>query len=318
MIGKELFSEFGVTEGRKFEEAEQLTKSFLRCSGFEMDIENLPDILIPPLKIGLSYWFNLIDDEIGEFRTAFSNKALYSILYDAIVNKNKINYITVICPSYKKGKGSVGFKREPGDTTFVAFKNIRKIYENTIGLGIPADFRAYFYDLAVENSRKLLDHDWKDLELNILLDKMIAKTLDVPYEIISEAFPALKEQVGRYGVILKKDDLLQKAMINEESLKKVITESKLFYIETFGWTEEESVKRALCQSHAYGLESLVVRRNFKNPVILYSAYSYERMSLYTGKDGKARVGIICPKKTIGNSLSPTISTWNMEKWKNKE
>jgi len=310
---KDLLAEFNSTEGRKLKEANQLINSFLKNSGIEMNTENIPDNLGVLLKTALKYWFNLIDDEIGEFRSEFSNTAFHSILYDAIVNKNKINYITIVCPSYKKGKESVGFKREPGDTTYIAFKNIKKIYENTVDLGIPADFRTYFYDLAVENADKLSEQDWKDFELNILLDKIIARTLDISCESMSNAFPMLEKQIGRHGVVLPEGELIKTVPINRESLERVINESKIFYTETFGWTKEEAIKRALCQSHAYGLESIAIRRNFKNPVILYSAYSYERMSLYMGKDGAARVGIICPKRTIGNSLSSTISTWKNKK-----
>ena len=310
---KYLLGEFNSTRGRKLKEANQLIRSFLKYSGLEMDIEKIPDRLDTFLKIALKYWLSLIYDEIEEFRSEFSNRAFHSILYDAIANKNKINYITVICPSYKKGIGSVGFKKEPGNTTYIAFKNIKKIYENTIELGIPADFRTYFYDLAVEKADKLSEQDWKDFDLNILLDKTIARALDISCESMSEAFPVLEKQIGKYGMFIPKEKLLKTIPISIESLERVINESKVFYMETFGWTEEDALKRALCQSHAYGLESMAIRRHFKNPVILYSAYSYERMSLYTGKDGSARIGIICPKRTIGNSLSPTISTWKNKK-----
>lgn len=314
MTSKEsLFSEFGITNERKIKESEQLIKSFLKYSGFDAEEKNIPDVLVSPLRTALTYWLNLIDDEIGEFRSEFSNMALHSILYDAIVNKNKINYITIICPSYKKGKGSIGFKNEPGNTTYIAFKNIKKLYKNTTDLGIVADFRTYFYDLAVENARKLSEQDWKTFELNIALDKAIAKALDVSCELMSDTFPILKKQIGRDGVIITEDEILKTIPIGKESLKKVINESEVFYTETFGWSKEEATRRALCQAHAYGLESVAIRRHFKNPVMLYSAYSYERMSLYTGRDGKARIGIICPKRTIGNSLSPTISTWKNKK-----
>lgn len=314
MTSKEsLFSELGIKDERKIKESEQLIKSFLKYSTFDTETKNIPDVLILPLKTALIYWLHLIDDETGEFRSEFSNIAFHSILYDAIINKNKINYITIICPSYKKGRGSIGFKNEPGNTTYIAFKNIKNLYKNTIDLGIAADFRTYFYDLAVENAHKLSEEDWKTFELNIALDKVIAKALDVPYDLMSNVFPALKKQIGRDGVVMVEDELLKTITVSKDSLKKVIDESKIFYTEIFGWNKEEAVKRALCQAHAYGLESVAIRRHFKNPVILYSAYSYERMSLYTGRDGKARIGIVCPKKTVGNSLSPTISTWKNKK-----
>lgn len=274
MTSKEsLFSELGIADERKIKESEQLIKSFLKYSNFDTETKNIPDVLMLPLRTALTYWLYLIDDEIEEFRSEFSNTAFHSILYDAIVNKNKINYITIICPSYKKGKGSIGFKNEPGNTTYIAFKNIKKLYKNTVNLGIPADFGAYFYDLAVENAHKLSEQDWKIFELNIALDKAIAKALDVPYDLMSNAFPILKKQVGKYGVVVTEDEILKTILISKDSLKKVINESEVFYTETFGWDKEEAVKRALCQAHAYGLESMAIRRHFKNPAILYSAYS---------------------------------------------
>ena len=92
---KDLLEEFDSTEGRKFKEGDQLINSFLKNSGLEMNTENIPDCLGVLLRTALKYWFNLIDDEIGEFRSEISNRAFHSILYDAIVNKNKINYMWV-------------------------------------------------------------------------------------------------------------------------------------------------------------------------------------------------------------------------------
>ncbi len=258
-----------------------------------------------------NYWSNLTKDEDNEFiRTEQAKKSFYPILYDAILNKNPINYITILCPSYKKGKNEIGFKKEPGQTTYVAFNNIKRIYENTISLGINATMIALFYDIAVENTYKLSSQDWQDFEQNIIQDKVISKVHNIPYNLVSKIFPSLHKEVGRNGVIFIKEELLQKFPINKNILENVIMESKEFYTTLFGWTTEEAEKRALCMAHAYTLESGIIRKHFKNPVVIYSAYSYNRMALYNGKDGSARIGIICPKKPIGNSLSATISTWN--------
>lgn len=71
---KDLLVEFNSTEGRKLREADQLIKSFLKNSGLEMDIQNIPDYLTVPLRTALNYWLNLIDDEIGEFRSELSSR----------------------------------------------------------------------------------------------------------------------------------------------------------------------------------------------------------------------------------------------------
>jgi len=260
------------------------------------------------------YWSNLIKDESKEFiRTEQAKKSFYSILYDAILNKNPINYISILCPSYKKGENEIGFKKEPGQTTYVAFNNLKRIYENTINLGINATMIALFYDIAVENAHKLSPQDWQDFEQNIIQDKIISKVHNIPYNLVSKIFPSLYKDVGRNGVVFTKEELLQKFPINKDVLENVIMESKEFYTTLFGWTIEEAEKRALCMACAYTIESGIIRKHFKNPVVIYSAYSYNRMALYNGKDGSARIGIICPKRPIGNSLSATISIWKTNK-----
>lgn len=259
------------------------------------------------------YWSNLVKDESNEFiRSGQAKKSFYSILYDAILNKKPINYINILCPSYKKGKNEIGFKKEPGQTTYVAFNNLKRIYKNTINLGIDATMTTLFYDIAVENAHKLSSQDWHDFEQNIIQDKIISKVHNIPYNLVSKVFSSLYKEVGRNGVVFTKEELLQKFPINKDVLENVIMESKEFYTTLFGWTTEEAEKRALCMAHAYTLESGIIRKHFKNPVVIYSAYSYNRMALYSGKDGSARIGVICPKRPIGNSLSATISTWNIK------
>lgn len=74
MTSKEfLFSELGIKDERKIKESEQLIKSFLKYSNFNTEINNIPDILLPPLRTALTYWPHLIDDEIEGSRNEFSN-----------------------------------------------------------------------------------------------------------------------------------------------------------------------------------------------------------------------------------------------------
>ena len=220
------------------------------------------------------------------------------IVDEAIKRREPVNFIGILCPSYKKGKDQIGFKDEPGQTTYIAFNNLKRVYEKAILFGIDATMSMFFYDVAVENSNKLTEQDWEDLRQNIIQDKAIAKALNVPFGLISKTFPALKNMI-----VPPKKDLLK--MVNEEVLKNVINESKEFY-KGFGWTEEEAEKRALHMAYAYTIESSYLRKHFKNPVVIYSAYSYERMKLYEGKNRNARIGIICPPRPVGNSILATI------------
>ena len=102
----------------------------------------------------------------------------------------------------------------------MAFNNLKRIYENTISLGINATMIALFYDIAVENAHKLSPQDWHDFEQNIIQDKIISKVHNIPYNLISKIFPSLYKEVGRNGVIFTKEELLQKFPINKKSKKR--------------------------------------------------------------------------------------------------
>lgn len=283
---------------------------FFKLKGLDFKLKIIPEDLFNPLKKATAYWINLTRDEEEFVRIEEFNIGFYQVLFDATVNNIPINYLVILCPSYKKGLKSFGVKLEPGLTTYVAFRNGLRIRDNTEKLGIPCSLKAYFYDIAIENSGKFSEENWRDLDINILTDKIIAKTLDINYTTMSEEFEILNKKIGKYGV--KKEileDLIKELKINKKVLQNVIDSSILFYKEQFGWEESESIFRAKEVCCAYSLESIELRKFYKSPVVVYSAYSYDRSYLYSGPNLEAKIGIIYPKRPVGNSTEATISVW---------
>lgn len=306
MINKELLSRCHTSAEVK--EVENLIKSFLRFSDNQASQQIIPEILEDVLKIATQYWLNLIRDEVPFFRGELPNISFHSILYDALINKNPINYIGILCPSYKRGRGIVGFKDEPGQTTYVSFENLKRIYENTIKMGIPAEITSFFYDIALENLEKLTDKDFDDLQRNIIYDKVIARVHRIPYFVMSKEFKSLGDKFKEVK-ISDENQLHKLVAINDLVLKDIIKKNCEFYPENFGWSIEESQNRALHHAYYYAVESMELRKRFKNPVVVYCAHSFEKAKIYWGKLEDKRIGVIFPKKPIGNSIDATISDW---------
>lgn len=304
-----LLSEFAAINGYRFDESNSLIRSFLKLSGNKMDSEYIPEEVVPVLKKALTYWLNLNESEEKNIRIEKYSRGFHNVLYDALTNNQPIQYLLILCPSYRKGKLSIGIK-EPGQTTYVAYNNGKNIKENTLRLGIPCELKCFFYDIAIENAEKFTEKDWNDLETNILINKVIARVHGLSYKIISKEFPVLSDRIGRFGLDKEKARaFLKELKVNTEILDNVVQKSITFYTKQFGWSQEESVKRALTVACAYALESKEIRKRFKNPVVIYSAYSYERSFLYGDNDGLAKIGIIYPKRPVGDSIDATFPIW---------
>ncbi len=287
-----------------------LIKSFFKFKGMDLNSELISSDLVYPLSRSIKFWNNLINCEEPDIRDSKFDRGFHKVLFDATVYNIPINFLILLCPSYKRGLNALGIKVEPGQTTFVAFKNGIRIKENTEKIGIPCTLNAYFYDIAIENAEAYNSENWQELEMNILMDKMISKTLDIPYSVMSKDFEVLSEKIGRKGLLNSNiDELIDQLKINKDVLSNVIKKSVIFYKDHFGWDEQKSTIRAKEVGCVYSMESLELRRYYKNPAVIYSAYSYERSFLYAGPDLEAKIGIVYPKKPSGNSYLPTISEW---------
>ncbi|MBI4993740.1 hypothetical protein HZC33_02175 [Candidatus Wolfebacteria bacterium] len=298
-------------EDNNLQEINSLIDTFLELSNISITEQNIPEFLKLPLKKAITYWVNLTKSEEYGVRDKERNRGFYKILYHATVNQKPINYIIFLCPSYKKGVGSIGIRSEPGQTTYLAFNNAKRICENTQILEIPCDLRAYFYDIGVENASKFMQKDWEDLEKNILIDKVISKVHNIPYDRVSNAFSESNNKIGKYGISdTLAENLLKELNVNNDDIQRVIERSTIFYSKTLGWRQEECRKRALSVAYAYILDGIMLCKMFHSPIEIYSAHSYERSFLYTPKGDQKRIGVIYPPKAIEDStIKSTIPIW---------
>jgi hypothetical protein len=261
--------------------------------------------LIPGLKIALPYWQNLVESQAEGFQNRNQRKTFHALLQEIIEKHEPINFFDVLCPSYKKGKGAVGFAPVPGNTTRRAFANLARMAENTARLGLDCTVNVFFADIAVESPNLLTDQDWRDFERIIEQDKEIALQWGFPFQTLTEFEPRLAEIVGREGRLIDPATL----PVSPKALERGMWRDRQFYPEMFGWTISRAEERTKVHAHSYYWQGIFFRERFENPVMVYSAYDYEKGALYNGPNCSDKPCVIYPKKAPGNPETATIPVW---------
>lgn len=310
MISKTKFlQEIGCASGRLAGEINELIFNWHRISGFEIGPNDIDDRLSDDLYRAAIFWKNLVLSEADGFRDVMGRKTFHELLLRIFRDNEAITYFGILCPSYKKGIGAVGFAKEPGNTTYRAFSNLARMVSNTQLLGIRCEAAMFFADISVENFDKLLQRDWDDLEKIIWLDSVIAKAYEINFDRLSHYFPKLGQIVGREG----RKANLNKLDVNPKAIKRSLWRDRWFYPDNFGWSIKEAEKRTVIHAHSYFWQGKFIRETFKNPVMIYSAYDYEKAGLYNGKNGNLLPCVVFPKKDQSNPPWATIPHWNIIK-----
>ncbi len=253
------------------------------------------------LRKAIRYWLYLFDAEAEGFRDSRHNKAFHKMLKRVILDDEAINYFGILCPSYKKEINGVGFSVEPGNTTYRAFHNLLRMAEVTRGLGIRSDYRMFFSDISLERAEHFKAKDWQDLQKIITMDGIIGKALSVPYQTLTQLDHQLETEVGAVGKIVDINEL----PVDPKAVERAMWRDRQFYPRMFGWDIKEAEQRTLCHAHSYYWQGEIIRQHFKNPVMVYSAYDYEKGALYNGPDGSYEPCIIYPLK---NDDNPPLAT----------
>ena len=262
------------------------------------DIENLTKACI--------FWHNLRLDELEGFRGKRHNNIFHKFLFNSIINNIPLNYISILCPSYKKGIDVYGFVDEPGNTTYRNFANISTFKKNTDKLNIPSTINIYFADISLERWDKIVCdiNELQKLQNIIKLDKIISNVYEFEYDVLSN-LENLINTVGYSGKLIRNPKVEQKA------LNRAKWKDRQFYSKVFGWSEEECDIRTQIHAHSYSNQSISLRKKYKQPIVFYSGYDYEKGALYNGINGDADISVIYPKKSINNEKHSTIRDWNI-------
>jgi hypothetical protein len=306
MINKGLFlSSIGCSRGKLATEINNLIFNWHKLQGIKVKANEIDKALEPNLRVAVNFWKNLILSETEGFRDDVGRLSFHKLLKEVINNDETINYFGVLCPSYKKGIGAIGFANEPGNTTYRAFANLERMAENTRALGIKCDTRMFFADISIENPEKFSQQDWEDFKKNIWLDSIIAKAHNVQFSTLIEFAPELGEIVGKTGKLIN----VNKINVSKKAFDRSLWRDRQFYPKNFGWTENEADKRTTIHAQSYFWQGEFIRKKFKYPVMVYSAYDYEKAGLYNGKGGDLWPCIIFPLKSEINSPTATIPKW---------
>lgn len=310
MINKNKFlTSIKCSHGKLVKEINTLIFSWQKLAGGDFKSNEIDEKLEPNLRIAANYWKNLILSETEGFRDDVGRTSFHKLLKEIIDKNETINYFGILCPSYKKGNNAIGFASEPGNTTYRAFANLERMAENTKLLGIKCDVRMFYADISLENSEKFCEQDWENFKKNIWLDSIIAKAHNIPFSTLTEFVPELEEIVGKEGKLTD----INKIDVSKKAFDRSLWRDRQFYPKNFGWTEQEADNRTTIHAHSYYWQAEFIRKKFNYPVMVYSAYDYEKAGLYNGKNGNLWPCIIFPPKDRLNPPTTTIPKWPINK-----
>lgn len=296
---------FGIRSGAMVKEANELIADWHIACNLPLMPNLVHKSLIAGLRVAIPYWRNLVEAQAEGFQNKNQRKTSHTLLQEVIEKNEPIDFFDVLCPSYKKGKGAVGFASVPGNTTKRAFANLARMAENTTRLGLSCTVRVFFADIAVESPNLLTNQDWKDFENIIREDRKLSKRWGMPFQTLTEFEPKLAEIVGREGKLVDTKTL----PVSPGALERGMWRDRQFYPEMFGWAIERAETRTRVHAHSYYWQGVFFREKIRNPVMVYSAYDYEKGALYNGPDYSYRPCIVYPKKVEGNPETATISLW---------
>ena len=298
---RKLLESYGIEGGDVARKINGMINQWYQDEGLVPSRDRVADIFIPALEKAIPFWLNLTESEEGHFRSKGNEMAFYSLLRRVCLNGEPISFHGILCPSYKKGVGAVGFAEKPGRTTHRAFANLQAMVDNARELGIACTSPLMLLsDVDIENWQKLTPQDKQDFSRIAELDREIAETYGIDFMLSSEFDPSLLKSVGRGGQI---PEVLE---IEDGLLKKCQDRDRNFYTRNFGWTIEEADRRTLTHAHAYAMEAVSVRERLPNPVMVYSAYDYEKARFSNGKDGKVEPCIVYPRRPVDNNPNATV------------
>lgn len=221
--------------------------------------------------------------------TGWRNKLVTKKICQILLSGKSIQFYSLFCPSYLKGKGAVGFRIDDvGNTTKNGINKLREITNVTANMGFECNLpEAIFFDIALEQPEKTVDM-LKDLEKNIVNFKNCIPK-DMKFCLLSEKYPELMDIVGYRGIIV--DPL----PVSELIFNRIVERGAKFY-ELFGWNMEEIKQRSKVIASSEAIVGVFLRNNMKNSIMVYTPTMLERAQVYSGQHQGEPLAIIIPRK----------------------
>lgn len=231
-------------------------------------------------------WFRYLQTfEIVGWR----NKLVTKKICEMLTNGEPIQFYSLFCPSYIKGKDVAGFRTDDvGNTTKNGINRLAEITDFTRKMGFNCKSpEAIFFDIALEQPEKtikLID----DLKQNIINFKKYVPD-NMKFSLLSDKYPELKDIIGYTGVII--DPL----PVDQIILDRIVERGAKFY-ELFGWDEEKINQRSKVIASSEAVVGMFLRSNMLNSIMVYTPTMLERAQVYSGKHQDDPLAIIIPKK----------------------
>ena len=231
-------------------------------------------------------WFRYLQSfEIVGWRNKLVTKKICEIL----ANNEPIQFYSLFCPSYIKGKNVAGFRTDDvGNTTKAGLNKLAEITDITIKLGFNCIFpEAIFFDIALEQPEKTINMIG-DLKQNIINFKKYVPD-NMKFSLLSDKYPELKDIIGYTGVII------EPLPVDEIILNRIIERGTKFY-ELFGWNEDKINQRSKVIASSEAVVGMFLRTSMHNSIMVYTPTMLERAQVYSGKHQNEPLAIIIPKK----------------------
>lgn len=231
-------------------------------------------------------WFRYLQSfEIVGWR----NKLVTKKICEMLTNGEPIQFYSLFCPSYIKGKDVAGFRTDDvGNTTKIGINRLAEITDITKKMGFDCKSpEAIFFDIALEQPEKTINMI-DDLKQNIINFKKYVPD-NMKFSLLSNKYPELKDIIGYTGVII------EPLPVDKIIFDRIVERGTKFY-ELFGWNEEKINQRSKIIASSEAVVGTFLRTNMLNSIMVYTPTMLERLQVYSGKHQDEPLAIIVPKK----------------------
>lgn len=264
---------FGYIRSPNLQQVSLNNQSFERLQGFA----------------ALLTWIN--EHETANWRTRDQLQALVEDAFEAVSGGKPLTILAFLCPSYRKGIGEIGFNTSIGETTKRGIATTFALFQQYQAAGIPSTCTILFSDLVLENIDKMDEpRHFDDLTANIQSARTYAAQTSrhISFQTLSE-FP-ISRVIGRAGIRGVPTD------VDQQVYQLVLNRNMTFYRARFGWSEGDIRERTNTLACTYPVIGNFFRATFNPFVLVYTANSFERSSMYQGKHPAREFPIFYPRK----------------------
>lgn len=241
----------------------------------------------------LKWWSVLLDTCNLSNSQKTNHRAVVRALSRSITGAVPLPMIAVFCPSYKLGRGNIGFEHNVGEHTCAVIDQMVTFLRRSVRAGLRVQLDAHFSDLLLENYDLLQGTDYRhDLEQNyqsFCCRFSEAGLTDLSVRRLS-SLGELVERIGEAGTH-------SSAQRDPKLFRHVYLRNRVFYAEQLGWSDDRIRLRTEILYDSYAEMGLVFRGHNANTVLYWTESAQERAGLYSSAlEPAAPLPVIYPQK----------------------